>query len=596
MMNATTVLKSLLFATCAAALAACSGEGADAGAGALPEPTQTSQPEPTPPTAPPPPNTDISVSMLETEADAVRFLSRATFGGTKDQVDALTGTDAVAWLEAEFAKPPTLSLPTLLQQPRDEDSNFEWNRLSDLYWDQIITSDDQLRQRMVFALSQIVVYSDIADQNQLRRAYYQDVLSRNAFGNYRDLLQEVTYSPAMAEWLTYMRNRKGDPDKGRMPDENYAREILQLFSIGLIDLNMDGTPKLGADGREIETFDNEDITGLARVFTGLAHDMPEFWSSDRPESTEYSPLKMFQDQHSPLEKSFLGTTVAADTLGDEAISHALDTIFDHPNVAPFVSRQLIQRFTHSSPSSAYIERVATAFENGIYIAVNGTRFGTGQRGDLEATLAAVLLEEQLYRRDGEDAQMVLNGKIREPILRFTHWARTFDLQNIDAGNEGLLNFTMDPVEGLGQHPMRSPSVFNYYRPGYVAPGTEAASANMTAPEFQITNESSSIGYLNFMTDFAFDRGWQPDSETPTFVPDYSEELAFGDDMTALVEHLDLIMTGARMPDDERAALVEVLDTVRIRTSTPERETEDRFQRVAVAVALIANSPAYSVTW
>ena len=595
-MNTTTVLKSLLFAVSGLALAACSGESADNGVGTLPVPPQTSLPEPTPPVAPPPPNNDLSITMLETKADAVQFLSRATFGGTKNDIDALTGTDAVTWLEAQFAKPLTLSLPTLLQQPRDENGNLEWGRLSDLYWDQIITSDDQLRQRMIFALSQIVVYSDIQGQPQLMRAYYQDVLARNAFGNYRDLLQDITYSPAMAEWLTYMRNRKGDPEKGRMPDENYAREILQLFSIGLVELNMDGTPKLGADGREIETFDNDDIIGLARIFTGLAHDMPEFWAWPRPESVEYSPLKMFQDQHSPLEKNFLGTTVPADTLGDEAISRALDTIFEHPNVAPFVSRQLIQRFTQSSPSPAYVKRVATAFENGVYVAVNGTRFGTGERGDLKATLAAVLLEEQLYRRDRDNDQIVLNGKIREPILRFTHWARTFDLQNIDSGNEGLLGGTMDPVEGLGQHPMRSPSVFNYYRPGYIAPGTEAARANMTAPEFQITNESSSIGYLNFMTDFAFDRGWQPDGETPTFVPDYSEELAFGDDMTALVEHLDLIMTGARMPLDEREALVELLDTVRINTKTPEQEAKDRFQRVALAVSLVANSPAYAVTW
>lgn len=595
-MNTTTVLKSLLFAASGLALTACSGESASNGAGTLPIPPQTSLPEPTPPVAPPPPNNDLSLTMLETKADAVQFLSRATFGGTKGDINALIGTDAVTWLEAEFAKPLVLSLPTLLQQPRDENGELEWGRLSDLYWDQIITSDDQLRQRMIFALSQIMVYSDIQGQPQLMRAYYQDVLARNAFGNYRDLLQDITYSPAMAEWLTYMRNRKGDPAKGRMPDENYAREILQLFSIGLVELNMDGTPKLGADGREIETFDNDDIIGLARIFTGLAHDLPEFWAWPRPESVEYSPLKMFQDQHSPLEKTFLGTTVPADTLGDEAISRALDTIFEHPNVAPFVSRQLIQRFTQSSPSPAYVKRVATAFENGVYVAVNGTRFGTGERGDLKATLAAVLLEEQLYRRDRDNDQIVLNGKIREPILRFTHWARTFDLQNIDSGNEGLLGSTMDPVEGLGQHPMRSPSVFNYYRPGYIAPGTEAAHANMTAPEFQITNESSSIGYLNFMTDFAFDRGWQPDGETPTFVPDYSEELAFGDDMTALVEHLDLIMTGARMPLDEREALVELLDTVRINPQTPEQETIDRFQRIALAVSLVANSPAYAVTW
>lgn len=213
-----------------------------------------------------------STSKIDTETDAVQFLTWSSFGGSKSEIAAITGQDAADWLAAEFSKSATLTLPTLASQPRDMNANIESNRVDELYWDHIITADDQVRQRMAFALSQIVVYSDAANNDQLMRGYYQDILIRNALGNYRELLDEVTYSPAMAEWLTYLRNRKGDPNTGRMPDENYAREILQLFSIGLVELNLDGTPRLNAQGQQIETYTNDDIIGLARVFKiGRAH-------------------------------------------------------------------------------------------------------------------------------------------------------------------------------------------------------------------------------------------------------------------------------------------------------------------------------------
>ena len=261
-------------------VAACGGGGGSGGGGSV-----------APPTTPPPtggggsggggggggggsggggaPPTDPVLS-IDTSMDASRFLARTTFGGTKTDIAALTGTDPADWLAAEFAKPASLTLPDLLAEPRDSEGELPGGRINTLYWDHIVSSNDQLRQRMAFALSQILVYSDAADSDQPRRGFYQDILIRNAFGNFRDLLDDVTYSPAMGEWLTYLANRKGDPNSGRMPDENYAREILQLFSIGLVELNMDGTPRLNAQGQQIETYSNEDIEGLARVFTGLS--------------------------------------------------------------------------------------------------------------------------------------------------------------------------------------------------------------------------------------------------------------------------------------------------------------------------------------
>ncbi len=543
-----------------------------------------------PPPPPPPPAT-----KLDSEPDAARFLARASFGGTKADIEAVSTMDAADWLASELAKTPTYSLATLQAQPRDSNGNIPYNRLSQLYWDQLITADDQLRQRMAFALSQILVYSDISNASrQERRAYYQDILIRNAFGNYRDLLQEVTYSPAMADWLTYLRNQKGNPNTGRMPDENYAREILQLFTIGLVELNMDGTPKLDGQGNAIETYTNDDIIGLARVFTGLSTKGENFWRSD--DDADYNPLVMYDDRHSELEKVFLGTTIPANTPGTETINMALDTIFNHPNTAPFVSRQLIQRLTASDPSPAYVGRVAQAFETGSFTAPNGRRFGAGQRGDLEATLAAILLEEALFSTSGDDASVVIKGKIREPILRFTHWARAFDLENVDAANEGKLNNTTDPVSGLGQHPMRSPSVFNFYRPGYVAPGTLSGDRNLTTPEFQLVNESTSIGYLNFMTEFAFDRAYQKDNSIASYKPDYSEEIALTGDIPALVTHLDQLLTGERMTQAERDEIVAILQLLPINVDTPEKEATDREQIAQTAVALVLNSPSFAIVW
>ncbi|MCR9271407.1 MAG: DUF1800 domain-containing protein [Hyphomonadaceae bacterium] len=533
------------------------------------------------------------VSKINTETDAARFLARATFGGSKAEIASLTGRDAADWIASEFNKSTSLTTPALLALPRDSQGNVPRQRINTLYWDHVIGANDQLRQRMAFALSQILVYSDAADSDQPMRAYYQDIMIRNAFGNYRDLLEEVTYSSAMGEWLTYRGNRKGDPSKGRMPDENYAREILQLFSIGLIELNLDGSPKLDGQGNQIETYSNADIEGLARVFTGLSWAGGEFFKE--PQDGNIQPMQMYPEHHSELEKVFLGTTIPAGTPGEETIDTALDTIFNHPNVAPFVSRQLIQRFTQSNPSPAYIQRVATAFEAGTFTAQGGQRFGDGRRGDLQATLAAILLDPSVFAEPGDGATITV-GKVREPILRFTNWARAFDVSGLDAYNERRLLDTRSTEDALGQQAFRSPSVFNFYRPGYVAPGTNAGEANLTVPEFQIVNESTSVGYLNFMTDFAFDRASQRNRDIETYTPDYSDELALVDDPQALVDHLDNLLTGGRMSAAEKADIVDIISTVAIRTNNPENTAADQEDMVQTAVTLVLNSPSYAVTW
>jgi uncharacterized protein (DUF1800 family) len=493
--------------------------------------------------------------------------------------------DEEVWLEAEIAKPATQYLAPLLAR-QNSGENIDAYKHQPMFWDNMILADDQLRTRMVFALSQLFVISDADMYGQTPQVgYFMDVLSRNAFGNFRDLLEDVTYSSAMARYLTYWRNEKGDPDTGRMPDENYAREVMQLFTIGVNELNPDGTPKL-VNGKEVEIFDNSDVEGLAKVFTGLSWKGSSFYSAD-PDGM-YKRLEMFDTLHSREPKSFLGTTIPANTGGDESIKRALDTIFAHPNVGPFVSRQLIQRLTASSPSPEYVGRVSAAFDAGTYVAKNGTVFGTGERGDLEATVAAILLDASLH--DANSATDVQRGKIREPVLKFVHWARAFEITDVDSSREELLNDTSNPATRLAQQPFRSPSVFNFYRPGFISPGSETGAQGLTAPEFQLVHEGSVIGYMNMMTKYILDVSGASGSG-PNFVPDYRDEITLANDPTALVDRLDLLLTGDTMTDALRADIIAAVGTIPIGSGTADM---DRLRRVQLAVFMTISSPAYAI--
>lgn len=521
--------------------------------------------------------------MLETSEDAARFLIQASLGADMESIENLVGDEAEDWIDDQLDETCT----DFLDPIRDLDDDDRGGRpFSDVYWDALMSADDQLCQRMSFALSQILVIGDSGFGGRpLEFAYYQNILSQNALGNYRTLLEEITYSPAMSRYLTYFRNRKGDPNSGRMPDENYARELLQLFTIGVVELNMDGTPRIGAVGEEIETFDNDDITGLARVFTGLSYIGDGFRDNDENDR-EFSPLVVYPEQHSELEKTFLGTTIPAGTPGPESITLALDAIFAHPNVPPFVSRQLIQRFTASNPSPAYVERVATAFANGTFEGPDGTDFGQGQRGDLQATIAAILLDPEA--RAEPNTLSATSGKIREPVLKFVQWVRAFNVDGIDSDREGRLSDTSRPSDRLSQHPFRAPSVFNFYRPGFQAPGTESGEAGLTTPEFQIVNEGGSLGYINFMTDFILDRTGGGDGPE-IFEPDYSTEIALAADPVALVAHLNLLLTGNSMTQEEITMVEDAVEALALTD-----DEEDLEKRVEIAIILIVSGPSYAV--
>jgi uncharacterized protein (DUF1800 family) len=306
----------------------------------------------------------------------VRFLNQATFGATPDHIAKAQQQWRWGWLQAQYALPATTHWDAvkadqaawLAEDPTrsaDNITNATWDWA---VWQNYLSAPDQLRKRVGFALSQIMVTSMNGfafgpANNALAAAGYVDVLERNAFGNFRQLLEEVSLSPAMGYYLSHRGNRKAsyprnDPSQPplRVPDENYAREVMQLFTIGVVDLNADGSPKL-VNGQPKETYAEADVQGLARVFTGWD------WEPNTDPDRWRKPMRHIPDRHSLEEKKFLGVTIPAGTDGPASLKIALDTLFNHPNTAPFIGKQLIQRLVTSNPSPAYVSRVAAAFTN-----------------------------------------------------------------------------------------------------------------------------------------------------------------------------------------------------------------------------------------
>ncbi|WDI30158.1 DUF1800 domain-containing protein [Hyphococcus flavus] len=542
--------------------------------------SEESPPPETPPGTLPPPTASITAS------EASRFLNQATFGATAEEIERLQSMGYAAWISAEFAKPQESLLQSVLLV---EASGAEagQNELSETFWTRAIVGDDQLRQRVGFSLSQILVasYSDgMLAERPVAMANYMDMMSAGAFGNFRQTLENITYSPAMAIWLTYLQNQKADEEGEVVPDENYAREIMQLFTIGTLELGSDGQVRLDGMGEPIETYDNSDVTELAKVFTGLSWaERGQFLGRPDTVRSEYLPLVMFEAEHSPEAKSFLGVTIPPNTPGDQSIAIALDALFNHPNTAPFISRQLIQRLVTSNPSPQYVGRVANAFRSGRYVFAGGEVAGGSGRGDMRAVVAAILMDDEA--RDAAFMSDPAYGKLREPVIRFTHWARAFGVTrtNIDAVED--LRDTRAP-SSLNQQAYRSPSVFNFYRPGFVAPGTESAAAGLVAPELQITTAASVTGYANFMDEFIVNR-----DNRANIAPDYSPELALAGDPSALVDHLDLLLTAGALSGSARSRIIDAVNAIDSSNGTFTRND----LRVRTAILLIMTSSDYIVS-
>ncbi len=529
------------------------------------------------------------------DRDASRFLAQATFGATAAEIARLQRLGYAAWLAEQLAIPATPSHQAYLDAVLATGTSLSDSHIAHTFWKQAATGVDSLRQRVAFALSQIFVVSlQDSTVNNYRRGVggYLDMLGREAFGNYRSLLEAVARHPMMGIYLSHLRNQKEDPTRNRIPDQNFAREVMQLFSIGLVQLNADGTPKL-VNGAPVESYTADDIVGLSRVFTGFSWAGPDTvdgrfhgYSTPPPDpNRDILPMQGYMKFHSVSEKRFLGTVIpAGQSNPDESLRIALDTLAAHPNVGPFLGRQLIQRLVTSNPSAAYVGRVAQAFNVGRYTYGKWT-VGSGVRGDLKATIAAVLLD-----RDARATPSLNNpnfGRVREPILRMANWMRAFNVRS--ASGNFLLGTTDDAATSLGQTVMRSPSVFNFYRPGYVPPNTAIADAGLVAPEMQIIHESAVIGYSNYMRSVVQSGAG---SNSPRDIqPDYSAEIALADRPDYLVNRMDLLLTFGTMSSATKTIIRDAIATVPLPTSS---QTTARTNRVWLAVLFTLSAPDFLV--
>jgi uncharacterized protein (DUF1800 family) len=524
--------------------------------------------------SPAPAPVPAAVSFAPTTAQAARFLAQASMGASHTQMDHVVSLGYAAWLDEQLALPPSGTRWDWLvaQGYADISHKNDESGFDAAAWSKLLNSPDTLRQRVTLALSEIFVTAIDglvgAGWRQFAAASYLDLLEANAFGNHRTLLQQISLSAPMGQFLTYRGSAKADPVSGALPDENYARESMQLFTIGLLQLNIDGTPQLTA-GKTTDTYGLSDITGLARVFTGWDFDLAGLTGNAATATPDFlrRPMVQVASRYETGAKTFLGTTIAAGTAATACLTQALDTIFAHPNIAPFFSRQLIQRLVTSNPSPAYVGRLAAVFNND----------GTGVRGNLGAVVRALLLDNEA--RTDPVAASTSFGKLREPMLRFTAWARAFGATS-PSGAWAVGN-TSDPGTRLGQSPLRSPTVFNFFRPGYVPPNSALGSAALQAPEFQIANESSVVGYLNFMQRAVA-------GTVGDLTPDYTGLLALADNASALISEINLVLAANQLSVTTAAALSSAVQTM------PGGTDANRRGRINAALLLVLAAPEFIV--
>lgn len=460
------------------------------------------------------------------------------------------------------------------------------------FYTQAFWGEDQLRLRMAFALSQIFVISlgdgEVFNNGGAGAAAWVDGLGKHGLGNYRELLEYVAVNPLMGLYLSHLANQKADSATGRVPDENFAREILQLFSIGVVELNPNGSPRIGGNGLAEEAYGPADVWGLAKVFTGWSWACPAFPSfncfmtgkdnNQQDPERSIKPMVAYPGYHSAEAKAFLGLTIPQDTGAADSLRLALDKLTAHPNVGPFIGRQLIQRFTTSNPSPAYVQAVGQVFNNN----------GAGVRGDMKAVLKAVLMHPE--------ARVVTDqsGKLREPVMRLTAFVRAFP--HTTAGKFAVTGNTDNPANSLAQMPLFAPSVFNFYRPGYTAPGTASAARGLVAPELQITNETSVAGYVNFMRDnIRLGVGSAADSGGGRYLfADYTAELALANDARALVEHITARLTYGAMSEARRNVITSAVNEIGIPAGPQSSIDETKRARINTAILLTVSSPEFIV--
>ena len=507
------------------------------------------------------------------KAEAFQLLNQATFGATEADAARLMDIGAAAWIDDQLRKPASLQLPFLQALPRPQ-FLFELQAdRADIWFRHALHADDQLRQRVAFALSEIMVVSQLGVLGDLTYslADYYDVLARNAFGNYRVLLEEVTLHPAMGMYLSMLGNEKPDPVNNIRPDENYARELMQLFSIGLVELNIDGSVVVDPQGQPVPTYDQAVIEGFAHVFTGWTFDgAVQFRGAFPNDRNQVQPMQLWPAFHDNGSKALLnGVVVPAGQGGAADLRDALDNIFNHPNVGPFIATRLIQRLVTSNPSPAYVARVAAVFNNN----------GAGVRGDLGAVVKAILLDAEARPAAPRDT----TGKLKEPLLRLTQFWRAYDAAS--ASGRYPLNYAYIV---FGQGPLQAPSVFNFFSPFYAPPG-EIRDQQLLAPEFAIATE-----YLNtFVTNYSFYQAFLWNHATDpnaagvtedTVMIDFAGEEAIAANPDALIDRIAGKLLAGQISAALRTEINGMLQRI---------PADQALLRAAEAIYLVVSSPEFA---
>ena len=542
----------------------------------------------------------------DTDEQAVRFLLQSQFSASDQDISNLKAGNFAGHLQQQFARPASQTGWDWLESRGYGVSDtsryfFTTYPAEFMLWNQLFTSPDGMRKRIALALSEFFVSSmQSAEFTWRSHAYaqYWDLLVGNAFGTYRQLLEEVTLSSAMGYFLNTRGNQKEDTRTGRVPDENYAREVMQLLSIGLVQLNLNGTEKM-VGGKKVETYTQADVSNLARVFTGYQFDnsdgekLPVYKDDGSTESytidgrqSVRKRMALNAGQHSNLAATFLGVTIPANTPGAQALKIALDTLAMHDNTGPFFAKQMIQRLVTSNPSPDYVERVARAFNNN----------GAGVRGDLKAVWVAILLDDEA--RGAASLASATFGKLREPMVRFIQWGRTFGLNS--GFNSWKVVATRGTDDSLGQSPLFAPSVFNFFRPGFVPPNTALATAQAPAPEFQLVNETTVGGYVNYMQGVIRYGIYVPEPSVAAgvfknYLPDvkatYAAELPLAADAAALVKRLKLLLCAGQMSAATEKIMVDALNA---RQVTDTSTNEQKLDRIGAAVLMVMACSEYLI--
>ena len=521
---------------------------------------------------------EIPTDLPANDAEAARFLTQATFGPTVADIATLRQIGYSRWIKQQLIMTPTFVRPHMEQvhaamQAATPQQSVSHNQRLDRWFHTALTAPDQLRQRMAFALSQILV---ISDQNgtlagePIQVSHYWDLLALFGLDSYRNVLQVVTLNPSMGKYLSHFRNRKASADGSRQPDENYAREVMQLFTIGLVERNLDFSPIL-ISGQPVPTYDQDDISNLARVFTGFNYANATTIGNG---TNNHLPMTCIQGEHDVTAKQIFtpAIPIAANQQCLSAVSYVLDVLSLHDNVAPSIARQLIQRFTSSTPSAAYIERVAQKYNNN----------GYGDRADLGAVITQILLDPEARNAPGPNS-----GKPREPLLKLTAMWRAWNAQVPAADAFGNIPMGLtNPTGTYGQRPLGADSVFNFYQPDYRQPGV-VADANLYSPEFQILNESTITSSGNNLYTNSLN-GFVGMNNAPTNRPllNLSALTAYGKNYAGMVDEANRRMLYGSMSPTMRAALISMAENL--------DGSNTASQKAASIVYLVALSPEYAI--